>query len=323
VFEDSGWAEAFQRQGPDGTNHVAVLGFETNNPIHDDHDGRGPHFHVGLKSQQKDKESNPAFYINTEDRSVSQSVYSTQGVELTSSGLFGVLRLRGELAIGPLIRLKNRRTGMYLYVRESEQGPNQGLFQSSDGDSNVVWLLAAVKDAKETYVLCNVRSNCFAHVAAMRVVDPLSQSSDFVASASQWLLAPTAEGFWTLTNVASKLSCTAFSDNRHYQIAQFAEPDAGSEWLLECRNGDNGWTPVTTRSALPPTYKLSLSQLAKFNAQLSIYKNGVAWSNISFTRSVFDDRIGLVDAEVRRLDSTAVFHYSVKFERLTGKEVID
>jgi hypothetical protein len=128
IFMDSGWAHAFRDQSNDRTNYMASLGFETNNPIHDDHDGRGPHFHMTLRSNDKDKMRSPAFYLNPDDGTLSLTL-GTNAVELTASSLFGVQRHGPALAIGPIVRLKNVRSKMYVYVRESEQGTNHVLRQ--------------------------------------------------------------------------------------------------------------------------------------------------------------------------------------------------
>jgi hypothetical protein len=320
VFEDSGWAETFHRL--DTSNHIAVLGFETNNPIHDDHDGRGPHFHIGLKSAHKDRERNPAFYMNTDDGSVSQTVYSTQGVELAASGLFGVVRLGSALAIGPLVRLKSPRTGMFLYVRESEQGTGQGVFQTRDDDAsdNVTWVMVATA-AGNAFALCNVRSGCFAHVDSQRAVGELSQSSSW-AGGSQWTVAPASHGCWSLASVTSKQYMYSFFRQHALPVGQFGANDDGSEWAIEYRTGEKtGW--AATASALPPSYSLAVVRLAEFEATLTVTRNGDAWATTAIRRTCIGDRQGRVDVETRRVTGAGLECQSIEFDRVTGKQIQD
>lgn len=320
AFEDSGWAEQFARQ--DKGNYVGVLGFETNNIIHDDNDGRGPHFHIGLRSSKKSKERNPAFYMDPDDGSVSQKVYNTQGVELTASGIFGVLRMRGELVIGPLIRLRNRRTGMYLYVRESEQGPTQGLFQTSDGEmgDNVAWLLVAVSNG--SFLLCSVRSNCVAAAETKTAVDALIQTDDLSSQLSQWRLEPSENGgFWRVVNVASGHNMYGFFKQQALPIAQFNQSDDGSEWQIERKNGDLGWEIIS--SALPPTYSFKMSHLQLFQAELDVKKNGARWATVHLSRAVdnLNSRVGIVSVQVKSEQGADASDMVVRFDRLTGKEL--
>lgn len=322
VFEDSGWAEAFQKQDPG--NYLGVLGFETNNTIHDDHDGRGPHFHVGLRSpKNKAKERNPAFYMDPTYGGVSQVVYSTSGVELTPSGLFGVVRVEGQLVVGTLVRLRNQRTGMYLYVRESEQGQGQGLFQTLDGnmDDNVTWLLAAVKDAaNNVFTLLNVRSNCYACMESDHIVDPLTQSSTCTGSRSFWTLKATEDhpGYYSLANVETGKFMHAFFAQQALPIAQFDQLDDGSAWQLERRSG-TAWVPIVAGDQLPCSYTFSFGTLQEHAATLKVQKCGTDWTEVHLTRSVTDEGIGVVEARI--VVGREQKNHVIKFNVTTGKQI--
>jgi hypothetical protein len=323
IFEDSGWAVAFQNQSPDKSNYLAVLGFETNNPIHDDHDGRGPHFHLSLRSKIKARTKSPAFYLNPEDGSISVEL-NTKSVELTASDLFRVFRLENELGIGPIVRLKNARTGMYLYVRESEQGYSKGIFQTNldDGEfsDNASWIL--LSSSPDTLMLCNVRAGCFVNVDSKhtKLVDHLFQSTDFKSPGSHWTIHQTKNGHWSFSNVLSKFYMHAFFSIHALPAAQFDQENEGSEWIMDFKSGDQ-WVPITSLQNIPPRYTAAVTTFSEFQAGTKIFKNGNLWSNVSFNRRFIDDRVGVIEVNVNfEQKDVAPKSYKIEFDKLTGKE---
>jgi hypothetical protein len=147
VLLDSNWACAMYEAG---VARVKLMGFETNNPLHDDHEGKGAHWHPAVRhlpllsaSGERIKmcrysngvDPTPHLYLDDVGRiDVSGSRDSRQLPAITQSGTSaagGIWRLEafgtflqpsGALCILPIVSLQSERTiehenGGFLHVR--------------------------------------------------------------------------------------------------------------------------------------------------------------------------------------------------------------
>lgn len=169
VMTDSRYGAISQHFG----HVVTTMGFETNNPLHDDHSGRGAHWHLGVTPKKKYK--TPHLYLKENGRIDLKKTMEADNCEgAYDLGAFGFRicppdgKNDGDLILGRIVTVQ-AKSRMYLHVRESKQGLRDpvALWDKMDNEGSrwlMCWNENGSQGGSAKLAFCSVRSNQFLHI---------------------------------------------------------------------------------------------------------------------------------------------------------------
>eukprot|EP00697_Spironema_sp_BW2_P017202 gnl/Spiro4/8791_TR4620_c0_g1_i1.p1 gnl/Spiro4/8791_TR4620_c0_g1~~gnl/Spiro4/8791_TR4620_c0_g1_i1.p1 ORF type:complete len:620 (+),score=162.18 gnl/Spiro4/8791_TR4620_c0_g1_i1:48-1862(+) len=345
---DSNWLQLL----PTGV-HVKWMGFETNNPLHDDHVGKGAHFHIALRCDEHHalaaafNNYTPHLYIHDDGRLKSGA--HAPGRTVFNLGTFGFnITSDGRLDMGAIVRLRSARSDKFLHVRKSACAEGDDACQWADGDSvGSLWILHRVPNTLQQYfTLCNVRNGLY-----LAVPPTPNDRSPLVQLAHSWGAVPPAHVCWELSatdTVAVQLG-SAVSPTRYMHVRKTCTGDRdpvvqwsfpqhkGNKWHVERAVVGSAWLPLAAppAAAIPDSYSV---QFCEYRRQIAdggpeveqavslVTKNGVNYRTVmvQWSPASGHDREHLqtaVDVEERACDGDGVLcrSESVVFHSLTGR----
>ena len=302
VLEDSGWARNLF-DNYDGS-FIHLMGFETNNPLHDDFYFRpfafGPHWHIALRRDgplpHPLPHVTPHIYISEED---GRSLRFIPDVGTSwNLGTFGIRIIDdGKLELGPLTRLKHLPSSKYLHVLHSQQEDRSpAVLFGSPNSKGSVWMLIYNEDG--TVLFRNMKSRKYLHVLKSKqgegnVVSIFSSTSE----GSRWIKDPNGR----LQNLRSStyLSAPINSDDR--------ERTEQSQ-SLDLANNNDVWILDPSQHNLEKSYTIQVTVATPTRAEAEIFINGIFWQRVETSDDTLNGRFE--------------YRFFTKEEKLLHEEVI-
>jgi hypothetical protein len=223
---------------PEGVS-VKFMGFETNNPLHDDHRGHGAHWHFTLRASG----DSPHKFLNK----VTPHIYLLPDGSLDTSGeksptvfqlqFFGLKLTPHGLNISRIIQLRSLRSNLFLHVRNSLYQEGKEVSQWNNRNSiGSMWLVHQVTD--NFFALCNLYSGHYLTVPTSpnptEVLVQKSHSEDRV---------PSNNYLWKFTEQSGALILESAESGRFLHVRKSLQRDKHPvvQWN---KKGDEGnlWT---------------------------------------------------------------------------------
>ncbi|ELR13896.1 uncharacterized protein ACA1_364220 [Acanthamoeba castellanii str. Neff] len=302
VLLDSGWGAALAQRGV----HVKLMGFETNNPLHDDHSGRGAHFHVAIRGTPTEpkllhlgRDLTPHLYLTSAGR-LDPALTVHRGWSLGVFGMF--VRDDGALEFGPLVGVRHGSSSdMHLHVRQSKQADRDPVVawnkRTDEGSAWVQFFNGGVT------VWCSARSWRFLHVRAAK-----TGAGDQVV---QWKNATDPGSWWT---VGADGGLKSVRSGHHLTLPPGSGPRSPAVQSPQC----DRWVVEQLRGG--PAYRVDVSyavemvQATPDGATVRIHRNGAPWAEVATTDDAYGGRLTVVETAGQGQRREQVIHY----DPLTG-----
>jgi len=323
VIEDAGWGRTLFEQSH---SFVYLMGFETNNPFHDDFrygdKAFGPHWHLALRGGVTDV--TPHIYISDSDgsslRLMGDESAGSSGNYWSFGSTFGIrVTNDGRLELGPLTRLQHVPSRKYLHVLLStihERTPNAVLF-GPPNDFGSVWMVSYDDGSKSLQeeilvTLRNVRSGQYLHVrqGAQGVGHPVSVFRASEGEGSQWKLKRSSEGIIRLQNTRALGTYLSAAANAEERCVTTQSAD------IDYKHGCDAWVLDATHTV---DRSYSIRVLASPDgAEAIIERNGLPWQRVQ-TR---DDAVnGRLDHCVLSSSGALILNESINYDPATGNKI--
>mmetsp|Transcript_16734 Transcript_16734/g.27623 ORF Transcript_16734/g.27623 Transcript_16734/m.27623 type:complete len:547 (-) Transcript_16734:96-1736(-) len=302
----------------DFQHKVKLMGFETNNPLHDDHGGMGAHWHLALRRLGQPhtylRKLIPHIYLREDggiDIEKTNKVDKRQGSY--DLGVFGfrICRDDGDLQMGRIVTLQETKSKFCLHVQKSLQRCRDPVALWDDADnegSRWIMLRRECRDTSERpYWFCSVRSNRFLHV---RQSDQKEGSE-----VAQWLQDNDPGNQWSfsengqLRSRRSRLVLRVPSKplNRSRALQTSTSSWQSSQWKMNICGG-------TKNEASCSSYRIRVRSSNNV-AKAQIRKDGSLWAEFR----CYDDAVkGILRMEIKFCDHEKIEKRCLYYDPDTG-----
>eukprot|EP01117_Protostelium_nocturnum_P018681 TRINITY_DN7861_c0_g1_i1.p1 TRINITY_DN7861_c0_g1~~TRINITY_DN7861_c0_g1_i1.p1 ORF type:complete len:520 (-),score=38.04 TRINITY_DN7861_c0_g1_i1:44-1603(-) len=303
ILKYSRWDQVLCAQYPGAK--FKLMGFETNNPYHDDFSGTGAHWHLAVRgTTDKLIYSTPHIYMDGEGRCLALEHH-----KLFHLGPF-VARVgeNGCLELNPLTKIRNVTSGKYLHVLLGKQNQRDAvhMFNNEEADNpGNLWMLE--HDTSNSTLLRSFRSGRYLHVRLSLIGEgnEVSMFNESVDGGDHWKITR-HDGTCRILNVRSNtlLSSTPNAGDRDKAL-QKQSNDICTEWQLDWNHN------------LEYSYKIQM-RAEEGRATAAILRNGVEWAQIGTSDSTNGD-LGTISFRAA-LQGEEVFE-EIHYNRFTGNNL--
>jgi hypothetical protein len=286
--------------------HVSLMGFETNNPLHDDHCGVGAHFHVGIRKVAHAGliEETPHIYLNPNGSCIPYpknrlwNLANTMGLYIADDC---------SLHLARIVTIQSLRTPT-LFVNAQNSPNNQVTLSSQESNPTNLFCLIPVGSNSRNVVILNMQRKLFVHVDTqlqeLRHPVVLTEQG-FINSGSIWQMDGEINDC-RLINCRSGLALHVLKTGN--QLAQYKVADGGSRWKINPLGLSLPQFPLLS-------YQFSMSNCSPVSACVNVCRDGVHWKRVATQDKTSDGQLQVEICCTTRANNS---QESYIYDNLTG-----